>query len=266
MNTAVKQAIKCIWERYSEPLSLADIARSAALSQFHFSRVFREATGVSPGQYLSAVRIYQAKRMLLTTSMNVADISAAVGYASLGSFGNHFTDSVGLSPSRFRRMSEHDRIEPVVPLYGTSSPAGEVAGTASLPEGYAAAFVYIGVFDTRIVQHRPQAATRIEIPSPQPFSYRLAGVPAGRWFVHAVAVADSFEPEPWNQRSLLICELGPVRISPGTRTFAALALRPRHPADLPILLALPDLDTEWEPLIRPHLGSYQHIQGIGRWR
>jgi AraC family transcriptional regulator len=264
MNTAVERAIKCVWERYSEPLSLADIARSAALSRFHFSRVFKDVTGVSPGQYLSAVRIYQAKRMLLTTSMNVADISAAVGYTSPGSFANHFTDSVGLSPGQFRRMSERGGVEPVVSLCDPSSPEGEVAGTVSLPEGYAAAFVYIGVFDTQIVQHRPRAATRIEIPSSQPFPYRLAEVPAGRWFVHAVALADSFEPEPWNQRSLLVGGLGPVRISPGARTLAALALRPRHPADLPILLALPDLDTDRERLVRPHLGSDQRIQGIGR--
>src|SRR5712671_1010922 len=105
MNSAVERAIKCIWERYDEPLSLADIACSAILSRFHFSRIFKDATGVSPGRFLSAVRIYQAKRMLLNTRMNVTDISFAVGYNSLGSFTNHFTASVGVSPGRFRRAS-----------------------------------------------------------------------------------------------------------------------------------------------------------------
>ena len=105
MDSAVERAIKCIWERYNEPLSLADLARSAILSRFHFSRIFKDATGVSPGRFLSAVRIYQAKRMLLNTPLKVTDVSFAVGYNSLGSFTNHFTDSVGISPGRFRRAS-----------------------------------------------------------------------------------------------------------------------------------------------------------------
>src|SRR6266705_7131655 len=57
MNSTVERAIKCICERYSEPLSLADVANSAILSRFHFSRIFRDATGVTPGRFLSAVRI-----------------------------------------------------------------------------------------------------------------------------------------------------------------------------------------------------------------
>ena len=104
MFSPVESAIASIWESYGEPLSLSDIAKSAILSRFHFCRVFTEATGVSPGRYLSAVRIYQAKRLLVSTSLSVTDISLAIGYNSLGSFTNRFTESVGASPTRFRRM------------------------------------------------------------------------------------------------------------------------------------------------------------------
>src|SRR5260370_23685096 len=104
MNSAVERAIASIWERYNEPLSLAEIAKSAILSRFHFSRVFREATGVSPGRFLSAVRIYEAKRMLVSTSLSVTEISLAVGYNSLGPFTNPFTDIVGVSPTRPRPL------------------------------------------------------------------------------------------------------------------------------------------------------------------
>src|ERR1700729_3352013 len=106
MNSAHERAIRFIYERYSEPLSLADIANSAILSRFHFCRTFRDATGVTPGRFLSAIRIYQAKRLLLNTRMNVTEIAFAVGYNSLGSFSNHFTDSVGIAPGRFRRVSQ----------------------------------------------------------------------------------------------------------------------------------------------------------------
>ena len=84
MNSAVDRAVNCIWERHGDPLSLADMAQSAMLSRFHFARVFEEQTGVSPGRFLDAVRIYRAKRMLLISTMSVAGVSSAVGYSSLG--------------------------------------------------------------------------------------------------------------------------------------------------------------------------------------
>src|ERR1700744_488568 len=105
MNSAAERAIRFMCERYSEPLSLDDIAGSAIMSRFHFCRIFASATGVTPGRFLSAIRIFEAKRMLLNTAMNVTDITFAVGFNSLGSFSNHFTDSVGISPGRFRRIA-----------------------------------------------------------------------------------------------------------------------------------------------------------------
>lgn len=246
MNTPVERAMSYMWERYSDPLSLADIAHSAVLSRFHFSRVFKDVTGVTPGQFLVAIRIHQAKRLLMATSMNVAEVSVAVGYSSLGSFTNHFTDSVGLSPSMFRRMSDYGALECPAPQRTASLVDGEVTGTVSLPERYVTARVYLGVFDTRIVQHHPRAAGIVEITSALPCPYRLPNVLEGNCFVHAVAVGDSADPEPWNQRSVLIATCGPLRISRRTKTLVPVVLRPRHPADLPVLLALPDLEPERE--------------------
>jgi AraC-like DNA-binding protein len=155
MNKAVERAIKFICDKYSEPLSLADIAHSALLSRFHFCRTFRDATGVTPGRFLSATRIYQAKRMLVNTEMNVTDIAFAVGYNSLGSFSNYFTDSVGVSPGRFRRISQNEGFKLLRPPRESSSHAGTVTGTISFRGSYGGARVYLGVFDTPIVQRQP---------------------------------------------------------------------------------------------------------------
>lgn len=245
MNSAVERAITCIWERYDEPLSLADISRSAILSRFHFSRIFKEATGVSPGRFLSAVRIYQAKRMLLNTDMTVTDISFAVGYNSLGSFTNHFTASVGMSPGRFRRMSGNLDFEPHA---GSSAPQeieGEVTGTVKMPQGFAGTNVYLGIFSDPIIQRRPIAATILRIPSSgEPRPYRLVNVPGGTWFIHAVGVADTIDPEPWTRRTLLVGTGFLMLGRPGWGVSADISLRPRQPMDLPILLALPDLESE----------------------
>ncbi|MEV7327414.1 helix-turn-helix transcriptional regulator [Micromonospora sp. NPDC093244] len=242
MNSAIKSAIARIWEGYSEPLSLDEIAKSAILSRFHFSRVFRAATRVSPGRYLSAVRIYQAKRLLATTSMSVTDISLAVGFNSLGSFTNHFTDSVGTSPSRFRRMWTEG-------IRGTPQPedealpeSGSITGTVTLPAGYATARVYIGAFDTPIIQRRPAAWTVVEAEAGTKARYCLPDVSPGQWFVRAVATADSVDPEPWTRRSLLLGDVDPVTVADRSTSMVGIALRPKRTTDLPILYAIPDLE------------------------
>jgi len=244
MNNAVERAAKCIWERYSEPLSLADIAKSALLSRFHFSRIFRDTTSVSPCRFLSAVRIYQAKHMLLTTPMSITDISFAVGYNSLGSFTNHFTCSVGVSPSLFRRTARNGGFEFPCPRQDWSPVHGVVYGTISLPAGYAGARVYLGTFKTAVVEQPPGAAAVIDVPADgRPCSYRLTNVPRGTWYIHAVGVADSTDPEPWTRRTALVGTHDPVSVAAGAASRATISLRPRRMTDPPVLLALPDLES-----------------------
>jgi AraC family transcriptional regulator len=245
MNSAHERAIRFIYEKYSEPLSLADIANSAIVSRFHFCRTFKDAIGVTPGRYLSAIRIYQAKRMLLNTRMNVTDIAFAVGYNSLGSFSNHFTDSVGVAPGRFRRISQRGGIGLPHPRRASSVPNATVTGTIVFPQGYSVGRVYLGTFDTPIVQRRPAAAVIIEPPATaSSCSFELTGVPHGSWFLRAVAAADDTDPEPWTRRTLLVGGAGPVTIAADTAISAGMELRTRRPTDLPILLALPDLEPE----------------------
>jgi AraC-like DNA-binding protein len=242
LNSAIERAIARIWEGYSEPLSLSDIATSAILSRFHFSRVFRDATGVSPVRYLFAVRIYQAKRLLASTSLSVTEISLAVGYNSLGSFTNRFTDSVGASPSRFRRMCR-DGIWPLTDAPGlTAGRDGTISGAVSLPAEYQAARVYVGAFPTPIVQCRPVSATIARTDQGASAHYSLTGIPPGEWFVRAVTAADSTDPEPWTSRCLLVGGQGPLLVADCPVTAADIVLHPRRRADLPILFAVPDLE------------------------
>jgi AraC family transcriptional regulator len=242
MDNAVDMAIECIWERYSEPLTLTEIAESALLSRFYFARLFRDATGITPGRFLAAIRIHEAKRLLLSTSMSIADISFAVGYNSLGSFTNYFTTSVGVSPGRFRRRSRAGGLGFPAAQPKPPSGFGAVGGTVSLPEGHGNARVYLGAFVTAIVQHPPAAAVIVDVPGGRPSCYHLPDVPAGTWFVHAVAVADGVGPDPLAGRTSLVGRHDSVVVAADTVTSAAVRLRRRRLADPPVLLALPDLE------------------------
>ncbi|TDE25292.1 AraC family transcriptional regulator [Actinomadura sp. 6K520] len=244
MDKAVEKAIECIWERYGERLSLAEMARSAALSRFYFAHRFRNETGTTPGRFLAAVRIHHARLLLLETAMSVAEISSAVGYGSLGSFTSCFTAGVGVSPGRFRRLSRTGGFALPGPRpAGRSGPGtGAVAGTISLPEGRGNARVYVGAFATPILQHPPAAGVVVDVPSGRPTCYRLADVPEGTWYVHAVGVADGVGPDPSSRRNPLVGRHEAVPVTGDAITSAAVRLHRPRPVDPPVLLALPDLE------------------------
>jgi hypothetical protein len=69
-----------------------------------------------------------------------------------------------------------------------------------------------------------------------------------------VAVADNTDPEPWTRRTLLVGGAGPVPVTADTDLPAAIELRTRRPTDLPILLALPDLEPEPSEAASPQTG------------
>jgi len=73
------------------------------LSKFHFNRLFKSATGVSPSHYHINLRMDAAKRQLRETKKSVVEIAMAVGYATPSHFAQLFRRETGLSPSDYRR-------------------------------------------------------------------------------------------------------------------------------------------------------------------
>jgi transcriptional regulator GlxA family with amidase domain len=89
--------------RYADPLSVADMASAAGLSQAHFSREFKRAFGESPHQYLLTRRLERAAALLRVTDWSVAEVCFAVGAGSVGSFTASFGRVFGRSPTAYRR-------------------------------------------------------------------------------------------------------------------------------------------------------------------
>jgi AraC-like DNA-binding protein len=88
--------------RYSERLSVDDLAHAAGLSRAHFSREFRSAFGESPHAYLLTRRLERAAALLRSTDRSVLDICLSVGLRSVGSFTTSFTRTYGMPPGTYR--------------------------------------------------------------------------------------------------------------------------------------------------------------------
>ena len=83
-------------------LSIADAARAASLSSFHFIRRFEAVFGETPHQFRTRERLTAARR-LLARGHSVTDVCLDVGFSSLGSFSALFAREVGISPARYQR-------------------------------------------------------------------------------------------------------------------------------------------------------------------
>lgn len=88
--------------RYTEPLTVDDLAHEAGLSRAHFSREFKKTFGQAPHQYLMTRRLERAASLLRDTDWSVARICLSVGLEGVGSFTTSFGRMYGMTPSRYR--------------------------------------------------------------------------------------------------------------------------------------------------------------------
>jgi AraC family transcriptional regulator len=103
-------------QRFREELSLAEVARTAAISIFHFSRLFKKFTAFSPHQYLIHLRLEHARLLLLNTSLSITEICFESGFNCLEHFIATFVQHHGTSPRKYRRIGINvDRRLPILP-------------------------------------------------------------------------------------------------------------------------------------------------------
>jgi len=98
------RAREMLCEALNRRLTIAEVAREAALSPYQFIRTFKAVFGETPHQVRIQARLELAKRMLAMSDDPVTEICGAAGFASLGSFSHLFSQRIGASPSVFRRQ------------------------------------------------------------------------------------------------------------------------------------------------------------------
>lgn len=86
----------------AEDLSISDMAAILHMSQFHFARAFKTATGTSPHRYLILRRMERAKILLKVTKTSIAEIAYGLGFANQSHFIAQFRKAVGTTPKSYR--------------------------------------------------------------------------------------------------------------------------------------------------------------------
>jgi AraC family transcriptional regulator len=87
----------------SVPALLTDaLASDVAMSKFHFVRLFKGSTGLSPYQYLLKRRMEQGKRLLQMGDLPIAQVALAVGFGDQSAFTAHFKKHFGVTPREAR--------------------------------------------------------------------------------------------------------------------------------------------------------------------
>lgn len=88
----------------AEPIPLTRLAQIASLSPWHFARVFKEATGVTPHTYVVRARLQRAQEKLRSGDASLAEIATQTGFCDQSHLARHFRRVFGLSPSAWRRQ------------------------------------------------------------------------------------------------------------------------------------------------------------------
>src|SRR5262245_14253851 len=104
-ETAIQMVCDFIEANLCTQITVEDLAALVYLSPFHFARCFKASMGLAPHQYLIARRMQLAKRLLLTTTLNVAEIAWLVGYENISHFRRLFALHIGVTPGVIRRAA-----------------------------------------------------------------------------------------------------------------------------------------------------------------
>lgn len=103
MNLEVfEKALNYIRDNFNRPITLEEVSDHVHISPYYFSHGFKNFTGMNFIDYVTKLRIDEAKKLLLTTDMNVGDIGKQVGYYDPNYFGRVFKNMVGMPPSKFK--------------------------------------------------------------------------------------------------------------------------------------------------------------------
>ncbi|MEK8132211.1 helix-turn-helix transcriptional regulator [Paenibacillus filicis] len=237
--------IAYIHQSISEPHLLTRLAGYAGYSPYHFTRIFKERTGLSPLYYVSSLRLQKAKDLLLRTHLSIRDIGLEIGQQSLGTFTSRFTERVGVTPSQFRNSAQQtdDHLHSLKnlsdwhDLHPASQTYGRVEGTIEAEVPFAG-FILLGLFAKPIPEGLPLYGTLLSSLG----HFSLTGVKPGTYYLMATSVSWGMQAMDilLPQTTLRTRSKSPIHVKPFSAVphQQVMLYLPRLD-DPPILISLP---------------------------
>ena len=105
IDRRIRRAVEFMQTHLAQELPLKEIAAASYLSPYHFARLFKRITGLTPHNYLANIRIEQARHLLGTSDLSINAIATRVGYDSQSHFAKVFRAATGLTPKEFRNAA-----------------------------------------------------------------------------------------------------------------------------------------------------------------
>lgn len=103
VDRRIRRSVELMHTQLDQDLTLKALAAASYLSPFHFARLFKKLTGLSPHNYLAGIRATRAQLLLAETELSIADIGTRVGYLSGSHFTKAFRTATGATPREFRQ-------------------------------------------------------------------------------------------------------------------------------------------------------------------
>ncbi|WP_059173399.1 helix-turn-helix transcriptional regulator [Bacillus sp. FJAT-27445] len=243
----IKEAINYIQTHLYDQITLDKLASHVSYSPYHFSRIFKEETGLPPLYFVSSMRLQRAKELLLNTNMNVRDISLEIGQQSLGTFTTRFTKSVGVTPANFRNTQKEaksllntlERLDGKMKFQQRVDSSLTVKGTVTTNEEFEGV-ILVGLFPKPIPEGLPLYGTLL-------FSlgeFQFHNVKPGLYYLFATSVPWGMDAQSFliPHTTLRYKPTGPILVNGNDQVpHQDFHLRAAQLDDPPILISIPRL-------------------------
>ena len=103
----INSIVSRITDNVAQSLSAGDLAAELSMSESHFSRFFRRATGNTYTAFVHRVRINRACQLLMESDRFISRICYEVGFNNVANFNRRFLEVKGMTPSEFRRQTDN---------------------------------------------------------------------------------------------------------------------------------------------------------------
>lgn len=241
----VTKAIQFMQKHKNDQITIEEVAKHAGYSTYHFTRLFKSTTGISPRHYLSAIRIEASKKELIKRSSLVKALHSA-GLSSQGSFSSRFKKYVGLSPKKFQsnmaflsNLVDQYRNQALPSFLAKSSVPPIINCKINTAQSFNG-LIFIGLFPRPIPDQLPIIGTALNRGNRECI---FSEIPSGTYYLLAAGIPWSLNP----MRYFMLDQSprgsfpSPLKVNEGTILDLTVELREPRPCDPPILINLPML-------------------------